>query len=58
MVNAEKWSAKIKKWGRCKLAVASLLSGASLVFLTFSVFKVAYHEHPFSFSPPAMSVMA
>jgi len=22
MVNAEKWGAKIKKWGRCQLAIA------------------------------------
>jgi len=22
MVNAEKWGAKTKKWGRCKLAIA------------------------------------
>jgi len=22
MVNAEKWGAKIKKWGRCRLAIA------------------------------------
>jgi len=28
-----------------------------LVFPTFSVFKVVYHEHPFAFSPSAISVM-
>jgi len=55
MVNAEKWDAKIKKWGRCQLAIAKLLCFASLVFQTLSVFKVAYHEHPFAFSP-AISV--
>jgi len=22
MVNAEKWGAKVKKWGRCQLAIA------------------------------------
>jgi len=22
MVNAEKWGAKLKKWGRCQLAIA------------------------------------
>jgi len=30
---------------------------ACLVFPTFSVFKIVYHEHPFGFSPSAMSVM-
>jgi len=30
---------------------------ASLVILTFSVFKVLYHEHPFAFSLSAVSVM-
>ena len=30
---------------------------ASLVFPTFSVFKVVHHEHPFAFSPSAISVM-
>jgi len=30
---------------------------ASLLFPTFSVFKIVYHEHPFAFSPSAMSVM-
>jgi len=25
VVNAEKWDAKLKKWGRCQLAIASLL---------------------------------
>jgi len=30
---------------------------ASLAFPTFSVFKVVYHEHPFTFCPSAMSVM-
>jgi len=57
MVNAEKWVAKLKKWGRCELALAQLLCVASLVFPTFSVFKVVYHEHPFAFSPSAISVM-
>ena len=28
-----------------------------LVFPTFGVFKVVYHEHPFAFSPSAISVM-
>jgi len=57
MVNAEKWGAKIKKWGPCQHAIAQLLWVASLVFPTFSVFKVVYHEHPFAFSPSAISVM-
>ena len=30
---------------------------ASLVFPTFSVFKVVYHEHPFAFSSSAMSAV-
>jgi len=30
---------------------------ASLVFPTFSVFKVVFHEHPFAFFPSAISVM-
>jgi len=34
-----------------------ILCVASLAFPTFSVFKVLYHEHPFAFSPSAMSVM-
>jgi len=29
----------------------------SHVFLTFSAFKVVYHEHPFAFSPSAISVL-
>jgi len=33
------------------------LTFASFVFPPFSVFKVLYHEHPFAFSPSAMSVM-
>jgi len=57
MVNAEKWGTKIIRWGRCQLAIALLLCVASLVFLTFSVFEVVYHEHPYEFSPSAMSVM-
>jgi len=57
MVNAEKWCTKIKKWGRCQLAIAYLLCVASLVFPTFSVFKVVYHEHPFAFSFSVISVM-
>jgi len=32
-------------------------SVASLAFLTFSVFKVVYHENPFAFSPSAISAM-
>jgi len=55
-VNAKKWGAKLKKWLRCQLAIAYLLFVASLVFPTFSVFKVVYHEHPFAFSP-AISIM-
>jgi len=59
VVNAEKWGAKIKKWGRCQFAIAYLLCVASLVFPTLSVFKVVYHkdERPFAFSPSAMSVI-
>jgi len=57
MVNVEKWGEKIKRWGRCQLAVAYLLCVASLVFPTFSVFKAVFHEHSFAFSPSAMSVM-
>jgi len=57
MVNAEKWGAKIKKWGRSQLAIAYLFSVASLVFPPFSVFKIAYHENPFAFSPSALSGM-
>jgi len=49
MVKAEKWAKKIK-WGRCQLAIALLLCVASLVFLTFSVLEVVYHEHAFVFS--------
>jgi len=49
--------AKIKKWGRCQLVIAQLLCVASHIFPTFSVFKVVYHEHPFAFSPSAMSVI-
>jgi len=40
----------------CYCLTFNLLCGAGLVFTTFSVFKVVYHEHPFAFSP-AMSVM-
>jgi len=54
MVNAEKWGAKMKKLGRCQLAIACV---ASLVVPTFSVFKVVYHEHLFAFSLSAISVM-
>jgi len=57
MVNAEKRGLKIKKRRRCQLAIAQLLRVASLVFPPFSLFKVVYHEHPFAFSPSAMSVM-
>jgi len=57
MVNAEKLGVEIKKWGWCQLAIAQLLCVASLVFPIFSVFKVAYHEHPFAFSPSAMLVI-
>ena len=53
MTNAEKCCEKIKKWGRCQLAVAQLLRVASLVFPTFSVFKLLYHEHSFAFFPSA-----
>jgi len=35
----------------------TFLCVASLVFPTFSVFKVVYYEHPFAFSPSAISVM-
>jgi len=56
MENAEKWGTKPKKWGRCLLAFVQLLCLASLVFPTFSVFKLVYYEHPFAFSP-AISVM-
>jgi len=35
----------------------SLLCVATLVFPTFSVFKVVYHEQTFAFSPFAISVM-
>jgi len=38
------------------IAITLLLCVASLVFPTFSVFKVVHHEHPFAFSP-VMSVM-
>jgi len=44
MVNAEKWNAKLEKWGRCQLAIAELLYVACFVFSTSSVFKVVYHE--------------
>jgi len=57
MVNAEKWGAKVKKWGRCQLANCLTLCVVSLVFPTFSVFKVVYHEHPFALSLSAISVM-
>jgi len=56
MVNAEKWGAKMRKWGDANLLLA-ITCVASLVFLPFSVFKVLYHEHPFAFSPSSMSVM-
>jgi len=46
-----------KKWWRCQLAIAQLLCVASLVFPPFNVFKVVHHEHPFAFSPSAMSIM-
>jgi len=39
------------------MPICYLLTFASLVFPLFSVFKVLYHEHPFAFSPSAMSVM-
>jgi len=57
MVNAEKWGVKMKSEGDANLAIAQLLCVASLVFPPFSIFKVVYHEHPFAFSPSAMSVM-
>jgi len=47
MVNAEKWGTNIKKWGRRQFAITKLLCVTSLVFPTFSVFKVVYHEHPY-----------
>jgi len=46
-----------KKWRRCQIAIAQLLCVASLVFPPFSFFKVLCHEHPFAFSPSAMSLM-
>jgi len=56
MVNAEKWGGKIKKCGEANLLLPNFYV-ASLVFPTFSVFRVVYHEHPFAFSPSAISVM-
>jgi len=47
MVNAEKWGAKIKKWGRCQLVIAYLLCVASLVFPTFSGFQSCVSWTPF-----------
>ena len=38
------------------MASSPLLCVANLVFPTFSVFKLLYHEHSFAFSP-AVSVM-
>ena len=56
MVNAGKWCVKIK-WRQCQYTIALLLFVVSLVFPTFSDFKVVYHEHPFAFPPSAVSVM-
>jgi len=53
MVNAEKRGAKIK-WGAIPTCYCLTFSR---VFPTFSVFKVVYHEHPFAFSPSAISVL-
>jgi len=45
-----------KEVGRCQLAIG-LTFKCCFVFPTFNVFKVVYHEHPFAFSPSAISVM-
>ena len=56
MVNAGKWCVKIK-WRRCQYTIAQRFCVPSLVFPTFSDFKVVYHEHRFAFPPSAVSVM-
>jgi len=56
-MNAEKRGAKIKDVGAMPTSYCLTLCVASLVFPTFSVFKVAYHEHPFAFPHSATSVM-
>jgi len=44
-----------KEVGAMPTCYCLILCVASLVFSTFSVYKVVYHEHPFAFSP--ISVM-
>ena len=56
MLNAEKWGANIKKWGRCQLVLPNFMC-CQTCLPNFSVFKVVYHEHPFAFSSSAISVM-
>jgi len=53
MVNTKKKGAKIK-WGAMPTCYYLTFSH---VFPTFSVFKVVHHEHPFAFSPSAISVL-
>ena len=44
MVNAEKFAAKLEKWGRCRFPIAQRLCVANFVFPIFSVFNVVHHE--------------
>jgi len=46
-----------KEVGAMQTCYRLIFKCCHLVFPTFSVYKVAYHEHPFLFSPSAMSVM-
>jgi len=56
MVNAEKWGVKIKSGGDANLPLPNFCVLPALSS-PFQCFQGVYHEHPFAFSPSAMSVM-
>ena len=41
-MNAEKWDAKLKKWGKCQLDI-------TFVLLASSLFSTLYHDYPRAF---------